>query len=178
VTIKAYADSSIVLKSTIRETYTYDVKPTGSSSSLVINPIDPSGANTIAVAGCPVTCLLQKLDASNNWVDFTSTSQLAFVAATGALTIDFDLADAFWTGAAALNEQRTTYTLRVGVQYNALLPNFDVFDDFDLVMQHYCYSDKLFLTSHTADFTQTIFATDQGTSDFGHKSVVLSDVDN
>lgn len=46
VTIKAFANSEITLKSFVKETYTFNVPPSG-SSPLVINPVNPSGINTI-----------------------------------------------------------------------------------------------------------------------------------
>lgn len=114
-----------------------------------------------------MTCILQKFDSSTNeWTTFTPTTQLAFVT-TGEnacrLTVDFTLTDDFWTGAVApnLNSQRTTYQMRIGVQFSNLLPGpYAVYDDFELVMQHYCYEDYLTLTTKKNDFTQTIYMTD------------------
>lgn len=39
---------------------------------------------------------------------------------------------------------------------------YAVYDDFTIVMQHYCYNDYFTLTAQKADFTQTIYPTDQG----------------
>lgn len=39
---------------------------------------------------------------------------------------------------------------------------YAVYDDFELVMQHHCYSDTYTLTTKKQDFTQTIYPVDQG----------------
>jgi len=64
--------NQITLKSSVKETYTYNIP--ASSTPLVINPINPSGTNTIKHQGCPVTCILEKLDSTNNWNTLASTS--------------------------------------------------------------------------------------------------------
>lgn len=106
-----------------------------------------------------MTCILQKLNAANNWVTFAATPELAFVTSgTGVcgLTVDFTLTSTFWTSAVApnLNQLRTTYQFRIGVQYTAMLPgSYAVYDDFELVMQHHCFADYFTLTSQKQDFT-------------------------
>jgi len=51
---------------------------------------------------------------------------------------------------------------------------YAVYDDFELVMQHFCYADKLTLTTQKQDFTQTIYPTDQGGGNFYGKTPVTA----
>jgi hypothetical protein len=53
---------------------------------------------------------------------------------------------------------------------------YAVYDDFDLVMQHYCYNDYFTLNSQKADFTQTIYANNQGATVFGMTNVPATSV--
>lgn len=152
-----------MLKSSIRETYTYRVP--ASSTPLVVNPIESSGTNTIGWSGCAVSCVLQQLNGSKNWVDFASTTEITFVSSgtnVCRLTVDFTETSTFWT--TTLNRAKTTYTFRIGVQYSNVLATspgaYAVYDDFDLVMEHYCSSDKLQITSPKLDIAQTIYSTD------------------
>jgi hypothetical protein len=93
------ASSEILLNSYAKETYVYNVPTT--SSSLVINPLDPAGINTITWSGCEVSCIMQYL-ISGSWVTFSSTADITFET-TGAnvctLTIDFIDSSTFWSGA-------------------------------------------------------------------------------
>ena len=173
VTIKAYSNSQITLNSSSKETYTFNIPE--SSAPEVINPFLKG---TITHAGCPVNCILEKHDGSN-WGTLASTAELAFVTSgTGVcgLTVGFTLSSTFWTGTAPnLNQQRTTYPLRIGVQYSHLLAAtpgvYAVYDDFDLVMQHHCYGDTFTLSTAKTGISQTIYATVQGDGSFGKTNV-------
>ena len=141
VTIKAFSESSITLNSSTREVYTYNVPET--TASLVINPIDPSGAQkTVTVGGsCPVTCILQRW-VSNTWTTIsppTFYTGLAFVTSSTnvcQLTVDFTVSESFWKGNTSpqLSASNTIYDLRIGVQFTntlALTPGvYAVYDDF------------------------------------------------
>ena len=82
---------------------------------MTINPIGTE--NTVTVAGsCPVTCILQKNDGSNNWVTINTAIYTGFAFVTTStnvcrLTINFTLTNVFWTGTTApqLTSTRTTY---------------------------------------------------------------------
>lgn len=93
------------------------------------------------------------------------------------LKVDFTLASTFWTGASPnLNQLRTTYTFRIGTQFSNVLAAspgvYAAYDDFTITMQHYCYSDYFTLNTNKADFTQTIYPTDQGSGNlFGKTNV-------
>lgn len=54
---------------------------------------------------------------------------------------------------------------------------YAVYDEFELVFQHYCYNDELTLSSQKADFTQIIYPTDQGGGSlFGKTNVPATSV--
>lgn len=54
---------------------------------------------------------------------------------------------------------------------------YAVYDDFTVLMQHYCYNDYFTLTTNKADFTQTIYPTDQGSGNlFGKTNVAATAV--
>ena len=121
ITIKGSATNEITLKSTVRESYTFNIP--AASIPMIINPVNPAATNTITWSGCAITCILEQLNTSTNtWSTFTPTTEIAFVT-TGTLpnvcklTVDFTTTSTFWTGAGSpnLNQQRTTYTFRIGV---------------------------------------------------------------
>lgn len=155
IKIKGAATNEITLRSSVRENFIYNIP--NASSPMIINPIDPAGTNTITVQGCALTCTLQILNLSTNvWSDFTPTTGITFQTTypnVCRMTIDFTTASTYWTGAGApnLNRQRTTYTFRIGVQFSnvlAITPGvYAAYDDFTLVMQHYCYNDYFTLTA-------------------------------
>lgn len=126
-----------------------------------------------------MTCILQKLDSTNNWVTQASTTELAFVTSgTNAcrLTVNFISTDTFWTGAAPnLNQQRTVYDYRIGVQDTNLLAAtpgvYAVYDDLQLVIQASCYTDVFSLTTFLPDVVQTIYPIVQGDGSFGTTAI-------
>lgn len=161
VTIKGASANEITLLSSVRETYTFNIPV--SATPMYINPVNSATTNTVKWTGCAITCTLEKLNtATNTWTTFTPTADLAFVTALTnvcQLTINFTTSSTFWTSATApnLNRLRTIYTFRIGVQYTNVLAAtpgvYAVYDDFDLVMQHYCHNDFFTLTAQKADFT-------------------------